>query len=68
MTLRGTSVLNGQNNPTFLMSVNKCDVENRKMLLLEVIWLYPKLVSITENGTTNSGAFERTEYLFGCVE
>ena len=33
--------------PNFLLSVNKCDDENRKMLLLEIIWLYLKRVSIT---------------------
>ena len=47
MTLRRTIVLNGQNGPFFLLSVNKCDDENRKMLLLEIIWLYAKRVSIT---------------------
>ena len=40
-------VLHGQNGPGFLLSVNKCDVENRKMLLLEIIWLDLRRVSIT---------------------
>ena len=40
-------VLHGQNGPGFLLSVNKCDDENRKMLLLEIIWLDLRRVSIT---------------------
>ena len=47
MTLRRTIVLNGQNGPSFLLTVNKCDDENHKMLLLEIICFYPKRVSIT---------------------
>ena len=40
-------VLHGQNSPAHLLPVNKCDVKNSKMLLLEMIRLY---LTLTLNG------------------